>query len=105
MPSIVIAAAVGKKGLDKALVASQVVLSVILPIVSAPLIWFTSRKRIMTIPPSNTAPVMEGDETGRSEQGVLMQNGWFVTLLAVMIWLVLVIMNGSLLILLAMGKV
>jgi metal iron transporter len=40
-PSITIAAAVGKQGLDQTLVASQVVLSVILPIVSAPLIWFT----------------------------------------------------------------
>ncbi|KAJ4293882.1 NRAMP-like transporter smf-3 [Collariella sp. IMI 366227] len=46
-PSIVIAAAVGREGLDRALNASQVALSVALPFVSAPLIWFTSRERFM----------------------------------------------------------
>jgi metal iron transporter len=104
-PSIIIAAAVGKKGLDTTLVASQVVLSVILPIVSAPLIWFTCRKHIMTIPSGSRATATQGNETGRTDQGVNMQNGWFVTVLAVLIWLVLVVMNTALLVLLGLGKV
>jgi metal iron transporter len=104
IPSIIIAAAVGKTGLDKALVASQVVLSIILPIVSAPLIWFTCRKHIMTIPSGSGVSVTEGNETGRSEQGINMQNGWCVTVLAVLIWLVLVVMNTALLVLLGLGK-
>ena len=48
-PSIIIAGAVGKKGLNSALNASQVALSVILPLVSAPLIYFTCRNRYMIV--------------------------------------------------------
>ena len=104
-PSIIIAAAVGKKGLDQALVATQVVLSVILPIVAAPLIWFTCRKQVMTVPRSGDARVRRGvEDDGVSNQGINMQNGWIVTVLAVLIWLVLVIMNGALLVLLGLGK-
>lgn len=50
-PSIVIAGAVGREGLDRALNGSQVALSVALPFVSAPLIWFTSVERYMVVRP------------------------------------------------------
>ena len=50
-PSIVIAAAVGREGLDAALNGSQVALSVALPFVSAPLIYFTSVERYMRVRP------------------------------------------------------
>ena len=103
-PSIIIAAAVGKKGLDTALVASQVVLSVILPIVAAPLIWFTCRKHIMTTSPNSGASIVPDAEDGGGDLGVNMQNGWFVTVLAVLIWLVVVVMNVALLVLLGLGK-
>ncbi|KAI9654411.1 MAG: hypothetical protein M1831_005377 [Alyxoria varia] len=49
VPSIVVAGAVGRKGVDAALQGSQVALSVILPFVSAPLIWFTCRAHYMTV--------------------------------------------------------
>ncbi|THC89496.1 hypothetical protein EYZ11_011061 [Aspergillus tanneri] len=49
VPSVVIAAAVGRDGLDAALTASQVVLSILLPVVTAPLIYFTSRDQYMTV--------------------------------------------------------
>jgi len=104
IPSIIIAAAVGKKGLDTALVASQVVLSIILPIVSTPLIWFTCRRKFMTIiTEERTSAIAETDGT-MTYQDVNMQNGWIVTTLAVLIWLVLVVMNVSLLVLLGLGK-
>jgi len=48
-PSIIIAGAVGQEGLSRALEGSQVALSVILPITSAPLIWFTMRSRFMMV--------------------------------------------------------
>jgi metal iron transporter len=91
IPSIIIAGAIGRPGLNTALTASQVVLSVILPFVSAPLLWFTCRVHIMTV------------QTG-SEQPVNMRNGWIVTGLAVCIWLVLVVMNVALLVLVGLGK-
>ncbi|KAL6241793.1 NRAMP-like transporter smf-3 [Rhinocladiella similis] len=95
VPSIVIAGAIGREGLNQALTASQVVLSVILPFVTAPLVWFTSRSYIMTVP----------DESGvRGGAVVNMRNGWVVTALAVTIWLVLVVMNVALLVLVGLGK-
>lgn len=94
-PSIIIAAAVGKDGLNQALTASQVVLSVILPFVTAPLIWFTCQSTIMTV-------------QGRQglQHGIVanMRNGWLVTALAITIWLVLVVMNVALLVLVGLGK-
>lgn len=48
-PSIIIAGAVGKEGLSAALEGTQVALSIILPLVSAPLIYFTCRNKYMTV--------------------------------------------------------
>ncbi|KAI9678785.1 MAG: hypothetical protein M1817_005843 [Caeruleum heppii] len=93
-PSIIIAAAVGKDGLSAALNGTQVALSVILPFVSAPLIYFTCRNRYMTVV-TNT--------DGMSEE-TKMRNHWFTAALAVVIWLIIVIMNVSLLVLVGLGK-
>ena len=48
----------GREGLAKILNASQVVLSILLPVVSAPLIWFTCNKHTMRVP----IFVRDGDE-------------------------------------------
>ena len=48
-PSIIIASAVGKDGLTDALNGSQVALCVALPFITAPLIYFTSREKYMTV--------------------------------------------------------
>lgn len=58
-PSIIIAGAVGRPGLSQALEGSQVALSVILPFVSAPLIYFTCRNSIMTV------EVRDGEDVSR----------------------------------------
>lgn len=92
VPSIIIAAAIGRQGLNTALTASQVCLSVILPFVTAPLVWFTCRSHIMTV------------RTDSSGEVVNMRNGWVVTVLAAAIWLVLVVMNVALLVLVGLGK-
>lgn len=89
-PSIIIAGAVGREGLSAALEASQVALSVILPFVSAPLIYFTCRDRYMTM-------------TTEDGERVKMRNGWFSAVWAVLIWLIIVIMNVALLVLLGLG--
>ena len=99
VPSIIIAAAVGKDGLGKALNGTQVVLSVILPFVSAPLIYFTCRNRYMTV--TTTRDEADGQEGGV----VMMRNHWFTAILASLIWGVIVVMNVSLLVLIGMGKV
>lgn len=105
-PSIIIAAAVGKKGLGAALNATQVVLSVILPIVTAPLIYFTCRNKYMTVKTeseSGEAVVVDGGEV-REVDGVKMRNGWVVASLAVLIWLAITVMNVALLVLVGLGK-
>ena len=101
IPSIIIAGAVGRDGLNKALTASQVVLSVILPFVSAPLLWFTCRSHIMSVREDDVAARNNG---GTGVESVNMRNGWVVTVLALLIWLVLVIMNVALLVLVGLGK-
>ena len=49
VPSMVVAIAVGRPGINTLLVASQVALSVVLPFVAFPLIWLTSSKSIMSV--------------------------------------------------------
>lgn len=93
VPSIIIAGAVGREGLSTALDASQVALSVILPFVSAPLIYFTCRHRYMTIPPN----ARDGTD------GVKMGNGWVTATIAILIWGIIVVMNVALLVLLGLG--
>jgi len=100
IPSIIIAAAVGKKGLDKTLNASQVVLSVILPFVTAPLIYFTCRNRYMTVPTDRAAH----GEGHPQPEGVGMRNNILVCILGVIIWLIIAVMNVALLVLIGMGK-
>ena len=110
-PSIIIAAAVGRDGLNAALTATQVVLSVILPFVTAPLIYFTCRTRFMTVPCiggegviQDTAPGSGALEHQHHQEGECMKNGPIVSIFAVIIWVVLVVMNVSLLVLVGLGK-
>ena len=103
-PSIIIAASVGKDGLSATLTASQVILSVILPFVSAPLIYFTCRHRYMTVCTEAREPMGEFSGNLGEATTVQMRNHWAVSILAILIWLVIVIMNVSLLVLLGMGK-
>ncbi|KAK5723669.1 NRAMP-like transporter smf-3 [Elasticomyces elasticus] len=91
-PSIIIAGAVGADGLSAALEGSQVALSIILPFVSAPLIYFTCRNKYMTV----GGVGVEGEQ-------VKMRNHWITATLAVIVWGVIVIMNVALLVLLGLG--
>jgi metal iron transporter len=127
-PSIIIAAAVGRDGLSDALEASQVCLSVILPFVSAPLIFFTCRSKIMSVWAEDRidrVPISqnEEDQTGAGSIGavelertetspepqvagryVIMRNSWWMAGCALVIWLIVVVMNVAMLVLVGMGK-
>ncbi|KAL9123946.1 MAG: hypothetical protein Q9217_006678 [Psora testacea] len=100
-PSIIIAGAVGKEGLSAALNASQVALSVCLPFVSAPLIYFTCRNKYMVVGGPRTT---DSEEMEEEMEGVKMRNHWIVSAFAVAVWLVLVVMNVALLVLVGLGK-
>ena len=97
-PSIIIAGAVGQDGLSAALEGSQVALSIILPFVSAPIIYFTCMKKFMMVAPRERAT---GEADGA--QLVNMRNHWVTTTIAILIWLLIVVMNVALIVLLGMG--
>ncbi|KAL8779681.1 MAG: hypothetical protein Q9213_006828 [Squamulea squamosa] len=100
-PSIIIAGAVGRDGLSAALTGTQVALSVALPFVSAPLIYFTCRKQYMVVGGDQS---QEDDNLQVVHDPVYMKNHWMVSTFAVLVWLVIVVMNVALLVLVGMGK-
>ncbi|KAF5560121.1 manganese transporter [Fusarium napiforme] len=108
-PSIIIAGAVGRSGLNAALNGSQVALSIVLPFVTAPLIYFTSRNKFMTVRSGPARLHVEGQPTlmtGQRNDGddVKMRNAWYTTAIAVVIWLIIAIMNVANLVLLGKGQ-
>lgn len=113
-PSIIIAGAVGKEGLDAALNGSQVALSVALPFISAPLIYFTSRNKYMTVYNNRNAATAEDGVDGELESllqaeqpadtGTKMRNHWTVTVFAVLLWLVVAVMSVANLVLLGLDQ-
>ncbi|KAK1637520.1 metal ion transporter metal ion transporter [Colletotrichum phormii] len=114
-PSIVIAGAVGRKGVSEALNASQVVLSVVLPFVTAPLIYFTCRDKFMTVRdgPDGGARFRIGGGGGNDEEesatapadgAVKMANSWYTAGFAVLVWVIMAAMNVANLVLLGKGE-
>lgn len=112
-PSIIIAGAVGRPGLNAALNGSQVALSIVLPIITAPLIYFTSRNKYMTAQPGG-AHFLAADENGSfictkhpvpAVHGtVKMANAWYTTTFAILVWLIITVMNVANLVLLGKGE-
>ncbi|OJD34421.1 manganese transporter [Diplodia corticola] len=114
VPSIIVAGAVGREGLSDALEGSQVALSVILPFVSAPLVYFTCRNKFMTVSAVDRDARPGNDIVAQAEHGehqstssveeIQMRNNWLTATIAVLIWLIIVIMNIALLVLVSMDK-
>ncbi|KAI1192872.1 natural resistance-associated macrophage protein-domain-containing protein [Nemania serpens] len=120
-PSIIIAGATGRELLNDALNGTQVVLSIVLPFVSAPLIWFTCFNKYMVVHPglarvrvegsskntSSTSDLVEradDQELGPGVPGaVKMANPWYISVLAVAVWLLIVVLNIANLVLLGRG--
>lgn len=100
-PSIIIAGAVGKDGLSAALNGTQVALSIILPFVSAPLVYFTCRNKYMVVGANRGE---EGEDIEVDMEPVRMKNHWLLSCIAIAVWLVITIMNVALLVLLGLGK-
>jgi len=104
IPSVIVAAAVGKEGLNTALTASQVVLSVILPFVMGPLVYFTCRNRYMTVQAGNSSVAVGGAREEEPQANIFkMRNSWPVSVLAVTVWIVISVMNVANLVLIGLG--
>ncbi|KAI2636714.1 natural resistance-associated macrophage protein-domain-containing protein [Xylaria nigripes] len=118
-PSIIIAGATGRQRLNDALNGTQVVLSIVLPFVSAPLIWFTCFNKYMVTQPGQARVRVEGGEENVSADSIIvphaandqevghesvtmvkMANPWYISTIAVVIWIVIVVLNIANLVLL-----
>ncbi|SCU86764.1 LAMI_0D03532g1_1 [Lachancea mirantina] len=103
-PCLILVLVAGRKGLSGALNASQVVLSLLLPFVSAPLLYFTSSKKIMSVEIGNNCyyelrdtgiPLQDLDYATAWEERtetpepkfVDMSNTLFTNVIAVLLWL------------------
>jgi len=107
-PSIIIAGAVGRPGLSAALNGSQVALSIALPFICAPLIYFTCRNKYMTVRSLDSRDENDGTGSITNEppagDGYKMKNNWLTTGVAIVIWLIITVMNVANLVLLGKGE-
>lgn len=115
---MIVAIAVGESGISTLLVASQVVLSIVLPFITFPLIYLTSSREIMKARQSRSDTPripMTGDdlkvvdkpldpEAGAEEGYVYFNSGKFMTSIGVLIWLVIVAANIYALVTLGLGQ-
>ncbi|KAK0454105.1 putative transporter of the NRAMP family [Desarmillaria tabescens] len=90
VPALTVAIAIGRSGIDTLLVASQVVLSIVLPFIVFPLLWLTSNKRVMSA---------KNDDGG----SVNFSNSIPITLLGAAILLLVVAANVYVLVSLGLG--
>lgn len=100
IPCVVVAGAVGKTGLNTALNASQVALSILLPFLTAPLVYLTSKHSVMTVWTSTGQVDSEGNPLPL--EPVTMANSWLTTIFGVLIWLFICILNVYLIVVLGM---
>ncbi|CAN6663537.1 manganese transporter Smf2p [Trichomonascus vanleenenianus] len=73
-PCFAVAIFVGRKGLADVLNASQVVLSLMLPFVSAPLLFFTASKKIMRVPVIAKRPGPIDDDDDDDDCGTIAED-------------------------------
>ncbi|KAG6869159.1 hypothetical protein C0993_012258 [Termitomyces sp. T159_Od127] len=107
VPSVAVATAVGRSGINTLLVASQVTLSVVLPFIAFPLIYLTSSKVVMHVrkPDADEAMPMAEKVEGAavaSDDMIDLSNGWLLSGVAYLIWAVVLVANGYAIVSLAM---
>ncbi|ESZ96966.1 transporter smf2 [Sclerotinia borealis F-4128] len=130
-PAVVVAVAMGERGLAEALNACNVVLSVSLIFVTFPLVWYTCCERYMRVGVDDGVDYGEGNggevgngnrvvgvlegglrgvvrdaeggEMGRGEGTVSLANGWVVTGVGWLLWFVIAGLNVALLTFLGLG--
>lgn len=104
---MIVAAAVGQSGINALLVISQVVLAIVLPFVTLPLIWLTSSKKVMNVrQPRATSEgglTDHGNETTDAPAFVDFSSGKIVTAIGSAIWLLMAVSNAYVIVTLATG--
>lgn len=112
IPCLIVTLTMGERGISDILNLSQVVLSLILPIVSAPLIYFTANRKLMTVhdryeEADGSTANDEDEETpltiGTGMQSVDYTNSRWLTGVAVLIWALIGSLNFYLVISFLLG--
>ncbi len=118
-PAIICILLYGESGLNDLLILSQIILSLQLPFAVWPLVYFTSKKEIMTITFSgiysseenrdcaDVNPIIALEEPSSNNprvETVDYSNTWVMTFFSVLICLILTIFNLVFLIQVAIGK-
>jgi len=108
IPSMVVAIAVGRSGIDTLLVASQVVLSIVLPFITFPLLYCTAKKSIMSVrrPKTGTSAIAADStqvEDANAYEMVDYSSNKIAIAIGAVIWLVIVAANVYAIIELAIG--
>ncbi|GAB1313100.1 hypothetical protein MFIFM68171_03310 [Madurella fahalii] len=93
VPALVIALAVGKDGLSRALVACNYLLAIALVSITFPLIYYTGRSKYMGV------PAEDGAATGTVD----MKNHWLTAGIAWLLWLLVVVMDVATIVLVGLG--
>lgn len=95
IPCLAISLSIGRPALSKALNASQVILSLLLPFLTAPLIYFTCRKSIMTVQKqgADESSLQDLDPFDSETDSVDMSNNWLTSIIAVLVWLFISVLN------------
>ncbi|CEP62398.1 divalent metal ion transporter SMF1 LALA0_S05e04764g [Lachancea lanzarotensis] len=104
VPCLAISLSVGRPALSRTLNASQVVLSLLLPFLTAPLIYFTCKKSIMRVEePASNAERRSDIENG--EKSVIdMSNNWVTSVIAFAVWLFISVLNVYAIVQLGLSK-
>lgn len=100
---MLVAAIMGRQGLNTLLVASQVILSFVLPFVAFPLVWITSSSKLMRVK-VDSSERRTSTKDNEVDELIDFSNSKPVMVLGYLIWLLVLIANGYVLITLAMGK-
>ncbi|KAK4040578.1 natural resistance-associated macrophage protein-domain-containing protein [Parachaetomium inaequale] len=104
VPALVIALAVGKDGLSRALVACNYLLAIALVPITFPLVWYTGRAGCMSVPVGDGD---DGDGDGEGGEGgevvVDMKNHWVTAGVAWLLWLLVVVMDVATVVLVGLG--
>jgi len=109
IPSMIVAVAVGRPGINAMLIGSQVVLSLVLPFIVFPLIWLTSSPTVMRVRAPTPAQLTQKEEGKEEDPNVAedrylyFNNGRVIAGLGYIIWGVIVVANAYALITLALG--
>lgn len=96
IPSMVVAVALGRDGVDSLLVASQVVLSICLPFICLPLLYVTSSRAIMSVREpvvSRSSSSLTPVEAETGFRVVDFSNGLIAKIFGALLWIVIVIAN------------